>query len=97
MVEADVMQAYSNFLYASKQAETFTGETIGDMRKVVEGKRKAYELGEISFMEYLIAERNENEMRREYIDALYNKATAWVELQRATGFSLEFGTMPIAE
>ena len=97
LVEADVMQAYSSFLYASKQAETFTGETIGDMRKVVEGKRKAYELGEISFMEYLIAERNENEMRREYIDALYNKAVAWVELQRATGFSLEFGTMPIAE
>lgn len=97
LVEADVMQAYNNFRYASMQAETFTGKTLDDMRTVVEGKRKAYELGEISFMEYLIAERNESEMRREYIEALYNKAVAWVELQRATGFSLEFGTTPVAE
>lgn len=97
LVEADVMQAYSNFGYASMQAKTFTEETLGDMRRVVEGKKKAYELGEISFIEYLVVERNESEMRREYIEALYNKAVAWVELQRATGFSLEFGVMPIAK
>ena len=63
----------------------------------MEGKKRAYELGEISFIEYIVAERNESEMRREYIDALYNKAVAWVELQRATGFSLEFGTSQITE
>lgn len=97
LVEADVMQAYSNYGYASMQAGTFSNKTLGDMRKVVEGKKRAYELGEISFIEYIVAERNESEMRREYIDALYNKAVAWVELQRATGFSLEFGTSPITE
>ena len=32
-----------------------------------------------------------------YIEAQFGKAAAWIELQRATGFSLEFGTMPIAE
>lgn len=97
LVQADVMQAYNSFLYAVKQTETFTGKMLSDMRRVVEGKKKAYELGEIPFMEYLIVERDESEMRRQYIEALFGKAAAWVELQRATGFSLEFGTKPIAE
>lgn len=97
LVQADVMQAYNSFLYAVKQTETFTDKMLSDMRRVVEGKKKAYELGEIPFIEYLIVERDESEMRREYIEALFGKAAAWVELQRATGFSLEFGTMPIAE
>lgn len=70
---------------------------LSDMRSVVAGKKRAYELGEISFHDYLIVERNESEMRREHIETLFNKAVAWVELQRATGFSMEFGTMPITE
>ena len=97
LVKADVMQAYNNFLYAVKQTETFTGKMMGDMRRVVEGKKKAYELGEIPFIDYLIVERDESEMRRQYVEALFGKAAAWVELQRATGFSLKFGTMPITE
>ena len=97
LVQADVMQAYNNFLYAVKQTGTFSGKMLQDMRRIVESKKRAYELGEIPFMDYLIVERDESEMRRQYIDALHGKAAAWVELQRATGFSLEFGTMPIAE
>lgn len=97
IVEADVMQAYNNFRYAVKQTETFSGKMLNDMRTVVESKKKAYELGEIPFIDYLIVKRDESEMRRQYVEALFGKAAAWVELQRATGFSLEFGTMPIAE
>lgn len=91
-VETEVMQAYQNFGFTSKQAETFSTEMLNDMRKVVENKRKAYELGEIPFLDYLIAKRNENEMRRQYVDALFNKAAAWVELQRATGLDMQFST-----
>ena len=97
LVQADVMQAYNNFLYAVKQTGTFSGKMLQDMRRIVESKKRAYELGEIPFMDYLILERDESEMRRQYIDALHGKAAAWVELQRATGFSLEFGTAPIEE
>jgi outer membrane protein TolC len=63
---------------------------LNDMRKVVESKRKAYELGEIPFLDYLIVQRNENEMRHQYIDALFKKAAAWVELQRTTGIDLQY-------
>ena len=91
LVAADVMQAYNNFKYATRQSETFTGKMLSDMQQVVKGKRLAYELGEIPFLDYLIVERNQSEMRREHINALFNKAAAWVELQRATGFTMEFG------
>lgn len=90
LVETEVMQAYSNFGYATKQAETFSAKMLSDMERVVESKRKAYELGEISFHDYLIVEQNENEMRQQYIDALFGKAAAWVELQHAIGFGLEY-------
>jgi hypothetical protein len=29
-------------------------------------------------------------MRHQYIDALFNKAVAWVELQRSTGLVLQY-------
>ena len=91
MVTADVMQAYNNFKYATKQSETFSSAMLNDMQQVVESKRKAYEMGEIPFLDYLMVQRNESEMRVEYIDALYGKAVAWVELQRSVGIELKFG------
>lgn len=91
MVAAEVMQAYNNLEYATKQSETFSAAMLNDMQQVVESKRKAYEMGEISFLDYLLVQRNESEMRGEYINALFGKAAAWVELQRAVGIELKFG------
>ena len=91
MVAAEVMQAYNNFEYATRQSETFSAAMLNDMQQVVESKRKAYEMGEISFLDYLLVQRNESEMRSEYINALFGKAAAWVELQRAVGIELKFG------
>ena len=91
MVAAEVMQAYNNFEYATRQSETFSAAMLNDMQQVVESKRKAYEMGEIAFLDYLIVQRNESEMRSEYINALFGKAAAWVELQRAVGIELKFG------
>ena len=90
MVTAEVMQAYNNFKYANRQSETFSSAMLNDMQQVVESKRKAYEMGEIPFLDYLIVQRNENEMRGEYINALFSKAVAWVELQRSIGIDLNF-------
>ena len=91
MVTAEVMQAYNNFKYANRQSETFSSKMLSDMQQVVESKRKAYEMGEIPFLDYLLVQRNESEMRGEYINALFGKAVAWVELQRAVGIELKYG------
>ena len=93
LVEAEVMQAYNNFRYATKQSETFSGDMLNDMKEVVNSKQRAYELGEIPFLEYLIVKRNEGEMRQQYISALFSKAAAWVELQRSIGIELKFRTV----
>lgn len=92
MIAAEVMQAYNNFKYANMQSETFSSEMLSDMQQVVESKRKAYEMGEIPFLDYLMVQRNESEMRGEYINALFGKAVAWVELQRSVGIELKFIT-----
>ena len=97
LITADVMQAYNDYSYATMQSETFSQSMLNDMDNVVDSKKRAYEMGEISFLEYLIVERNKSEMQREYIDALFGKAVAWVELQRATGFGFEYSTTPVAE
>ena len=97
MVTAEVMQAYNDFRYATRQTETFSSAMLNDMQQVVDSKRKAYEMGEIPFLDYLIVQRNESEMRGEHIDALFGKAAAWVELQRAVGVDLKFGAQPISE
>ena len=92
MVTAEVMQAYNNFKYATKQSETFSGAMLNDMQQVVNSKKKAYEMGEIPFLDYLIVQRNANEMRGEYINALFGKAVTWVELQRSIGIEFRFRT-----
>ena len=92
LVEAEVMQAYNNFKYATRQSVTFSDDMLNDMQQVVDSKRKAYEMGEIAFIDYLIVQRGESEMRGEYINALFGKAVAWVELQRSVGIELKFGT-----
>ena len=44
-----------------------------------------------------MVQRNENEMRHQYIEALFNKAVAWVELQRSTGLDMQYGARAIKE
>ena len=97
IVQSEVKQAYNDYLYAIMQTQTFTRRMVDEMSQIVASKRKAYELGEISFLDYISIERRQNEMAGSYIESLFNKAVSWVELQRATGCGIEFSTQPINE
>ena len=79
------------------QAETFTLRMIDEMNEIVAGKRKAYERGEIPFLDYISIERRQGEMEAAHLDAVFNKAVKWVELQRAIGCKMEFSTEPLSE
>lgn len=96
-VQSDVMQAYNDYIYAILQTETFTNQMIQETTEMVNSKRKAYESGDISFLEYISTEQHKNEMNNEYVAALFEKAVKWVELQRAVGCEMQFSTQPIAE
>lgn len=97
VVQSEVKEAYNEYLYAIMQTQTFTQQMVKEMSEIVANKRKAYEMGEISFLDYISIERRQNEMSDSYIESLFNKAVSWVELQRATGCGMEFSTKPINE
>ena len=96
-VQSEVMQAYNEYLYAIKQTETFTQQMVDEMGEIVRSKKKAYELGEITFLDYISAEQRRCEMENNYIESLFNKAVKWTELQRATGCNMQYSTQPINE
>ncbi|MBR2300590.1 MAG: TolC family protein, partial [Bacteroidaceae bacterium] len=84
-IESEVMQAYNNCIIAEMQIETFTAGMLAETAELLASKRRAYEQGEISFVEFIETERSENMMQEEFIEAIYNKAACWVELQRSIG------------
>ncbi len=96
-VQSQVMQAYNEYLYATMQTTAFTPQMVQEVNNTVNSKRRAYEAGDIPFLDYISAEQRKNEMNDAYVDALFNKALKWVELQRATGCGMEFSTQAIAE
>lgn len=96
-VHSEVMQAYNEYLYAIMQTETFTNQMIQEINETVRSKRKAYQAGDISFLDYISAEQRRNEMNNEYVETLFEKAVKWVELQRAAGCEMQFSAQPIAE
>lgn len=86
-VQSEVMQAYNDCIIADKQVENFRNGMVNETAELLEGKRKAYRMGEIPFVEFIETERSDNMMNEEYINALYNKAQSIVELQRSTGIT----------
>lgn len=84
-IQTEVMQAYSTMQIAEEQARTFTESILKETAELLESKRKAYRLGEISFMEFIETERSDNMMQEEYINALFNRAVSHVELLRSIG------------
>ena len=87
LVQSEVMQAYSNCTIASRQKETFTQGMMAETAELLQSKRKAYQMGEISFVDFIETERSDNMMQEEYINSLYNCAASYVELQRCVGIT----------
>ncbi len=88
-VQSEVMQAYSNCRIANKQKETFTLGMMKETAELLQSKRKAYQMGEISFIDFIETERSDNMMQEEYINSLYNSAASYVELRRSIGITTE--------
>ena len=86
-VQTEVMQAHTNCRIAERQADTFTQSMLQETSELLSGKRQAYSLGEISFLEFIETERSDNLMTEEYINALYNRAASIVELMRSIGIT----------
>ena len=86
-IQNEVMQAYNECKTAQRQVENFENSMVNETAELLDSKRKAYRMGEISFIEFIETERSDNIMNEEYINALFNRAASLVELQRCTGIT----------
>lgn len=83
---SEIMQALNNYHMAQRNARTYTEELIHDAEKILKGRLYAYQRGETSLIEVLAAQETYNQVRKNYAEALSQCMTAWVGLQKVTGF-----------
>lgn len=84
-VQVEVTQSFVNYQSAQKQAEQFKSGLLSEAEKVLDGKMYSYKRGETSLLDVLNAQRTYNDIRQEYYQALFNYASALVNVERAAG------------
>lgn len=84
-IQTEVMQSYRRYRSLSEQIKRYEDRLLEDARRVIEGKTHGYNLGEVSLLEVLDAQRTYNEVRSQYIETLFGHTAALVELERAAG------------
>lgn len=83
-ITLEVAQAYHRYTIACRQAIHFHTGMLRDAEMILEKKLYSYERGESSILELLNAQRTYNDVRLNYIEALYNQAVTRVELERVS-------------
>lgn len=84
-IENEVTEAYYNYNTQLKKVEKYHNTLNTKAQKVLEGKMYSYQRGEISLLEVLDAQRTYNEVIENYYTTLYERAVAFIELQRICG------------
>lgn len=84
-IENEIKQSLQYYNASCKQIDNFDKGLLENALSVKKGKVYSYERGETSLLEVLNAQRTYNEIQTAYYDALYNRAAALIELEKAAG------------
>jgi outer membrane protein, heavy metal efflux system len=84
-ITTEINQAWELYQDYCKQVENFDKGLLENAENVRKGKIYSYQRGETSLLEVLNAQRTYNDIRTTYYDALFNRAAALVELEKAAG------------
>jgi len=84
-IQNEIKQALQNYNASCKQVDNFDKGLLENALSVKKGKVYSYERGETSLLEVLNAQRTYNEIQTAYYEALFNRATALIELEKAAG------------
>lgn len=84
-IRTEISQAIELYHANCRQVDNFDKGLLENAEKVKKGKIYSYERGETSLLEVLNAQRTYNEIQIAYYEALYNRAAALVELEKAAG------------
>jgi len=84
-IKTEIMQAFQRYNAFCKQVDSFDNGLLEKAQRVRTGKIYSYSRGETSLLEVLNAQRVYNDTQSDYIQTLYNRAAALVELEKAAG------------
>lgn len=84
--EVDVRTNFDRYRLARQQLAKYQGNAIELARKVLEAKLTSYRLGYTTLLDVLQAEKDETDVRLNYIAALTERANALVALEQSAGF-----------
>ena len=85
----EVDAAYSRFLVARQQVETFEGGLLERAQRTLEAAEAAYRFGERGIIEYLDAQRTFRAVRQDYLNARYELQYSVIEIERLVGQNTE--------
>ena len=85
----EVDAAYSRFLVARQQVETFEGGLLERAQRTLEAAEAAYRFGERGIIEYLDAQRTFRAVRQDYLNARYELRYSVIEIERLVGQNTE--------
>lgn len=84
-VQTEVVQAYNAYCAACRRVELFDGAMLEEAETVLNGKIYSYNRGECTLLEVLDARRTYNDVQTLYIETLYSRAVALVQLEASAG------------
>jgi cobalt-zinc-cadmium efflux system outer membrane protein len=84
--EVDVRTNFDRYRLAKQQLAKYQGNAIELARKVLEAKLTSYRLGATTLLDVLQAEKDETDVRLNYIAALTERASALVALEQSAAF-----------
>ena len=84
--EVDVRTNFDRYRLAKQQLAKYQGNAIELASKVLEAKLTSYRLGAATLLEVLQAEKDETDVRLNYIAALTERASALVALEQSAAF-----------
>lgn len=83
-IRAEVLRAYNNYQSALSRAQAFAGSMMADAQQVLDGRLYAYQRGDSSLLDVLMAQETFNQLQEEFASSLYDCMTALAELQRVS-------------
>ena len=88
-VTAEVTSAYNNLITARNRLRTYQQHVLADSAEVARLARRSYEVGQSDISDTLIAQQQNIQVRRDYLDAVSNYQLAYTDLEQSIGEPIE--------
>lgn len=88
-INADVTSAYNNLITARNRLRTYQQHVLADSAEVARLARRSYEVGQSDISDTLIAQQQNIQVRKDYLDAVSNYQQAYTDLEQSIGEPIE--------